>query len=170
MNAIDANLIDETKQLSQKVSEMENIITNRIDYIVKTIYKVFSNKLAHWYFNGACEGQIGPLWKNYSNENINLVFEATRDRNYNYNYKEMTIIDKFGSEYGFDSSIPTRWLFDNEFESELINGKIAFEKRKHELMAAQTSEFNLKKAKNKKLVAAAKEKLSKEELAALLGK
>jgi hypothetical protein len=163
---ITQKLIDNWQLAANESSSMEGEITNRIDYIIRTIFDTFNKKLDTWYFDGAGEGDVGDLLRHYDENEINIITELSRNKEGVYDSIEMVIIDKEGSEWGFDSSIPTRWLFE-DFEQELIDGKKLFEEQKAERKKNKKELSAKKKLEDQALATAAKAKLSKKELAAL---
>lgn len=152
--------------IAHQARSLEELIINRINYIVETLFKTFGVNLDFWYFCGAGEGEVGDLWRNYDKENgINIETGLSR----NTSYTEIIIIDKNGDEWEFDSYIPIRWLFEN-FEQELIDGKKKYEEAQEAKKAAEHIKREAKKEKDKQtkaLAAQAKKKLTKKELIAL---
>jgi len=163
---ITQKLIDNWQLAATEAGKMEGQIINRIDYIVRTIFQTFNHKLDCWYFYGAGEGDVGDLLRHYDSDEINIITELARNKGGGYDSIEMVILDKEGNEWGFDSSIPTRWLFEN-FEQELIDGKRLFEDQQIERKKNQKELSAKKKLEDQALATAAKAKLSKKELAAL---
>jgi len=168
MRPINKELFNEWEKLSAQVGALEDQIIKRIDYIVQNIFKIFGVKLINWSFYGAGgvdeDGEdVRKLQCHYNDDGIEIEFLARRGRSNN----EMVFIDKFGHEYGIDSEIPTRWLYDDNFQQEIIAGIAEYKKRKAESEAKQKALNALKKIETEKLVEEAKKKLSKKELAAL---
>lgn len=158
MKAISSEIVTQAKDLAAQAGKLEEIIINRIGYIIDTIFKTFKQKYDCWYFYGAGEGEVGDLWRHYCNNHIDIIIVGCSS--------EMVIIDKNGDEWGFEDSIPTRWLFE-DFEQELIDGKKKFEDKEAERKKKQKELSAAKKQEDKDLVEAAKKKLSKKELAAI---
>src|SRR5512135_1329026 len=156
---ITPELVAEAEELATRLGKMEEKITDRIHYIMLSIFKLFSKKDAYWYFYGAGEGEVGPFWAHYDKDQIGVVID-------NCPGETMVILLKNGDEWGFEDSIPTRWLFE-DFEEELIQGKKKFEEREIARKAAQKELAVNKKLEDKKLIEGAKKKLSKKELEAL---
>lgn len=159
-------LLADWKKLYSETSKLENQICNRIDYIVKTVFKTFGAKLSTWYFYGAEEGEMGDLNRALYTDYFSVITELVRDRNGNYNHIDMVILLKDGSEWGFEGEYPTRWLFE-DFEEELIEGKKKYQEKVQEEKNKKKEKDLLKKQKNELLVEKAKAKLTKEELKAL---
>lgn len=158
-------LVKQWKTVSLQAGALEDKIVDRIDYIIKTIFKTFDQKLEYWYFYGAGEGEVGRL--RIDGDSFSVITELARNRNGDYNSQQMVILLKDGSEWGFDGEYPTRWLFE-EFEKELTDGKKKFEEQE---IARKLKQKELSVAKNQKdqsLIESAKKKLSKKELAAIL--
>ena len=164
--ALDRKTINEARSAAIRAAALEEIIIDRIDYIIKKIVETFGLKLGCWYFPNAPEGEVGNLWTYYDDVNINVETECSSAPHLPP-LKSMIIIDKDGDEWEFDSFIPTRWLFDQNFETELTEGKILYEKSEAERKQKELDEKAAKTQREEELVAAAKQKLSKEELVAL---
>jgi hypothetical protein len=158
--------LNDWKKAATLAGTMEESIVNRINYIVRTVYDVFKVKIDTWYFYGAGEGEVGDLMRQLDDNEINIITELARNKDGGYNSIEMVIIDKYGHEWGFEDSIPTRWLFE-PFELELMNGKKNFEEKQAERKKSQKELSAQKKLEDAALATAAKAKLSKKELAAL---
>lgn len=161
---ITKQLVEQWKTVSQQAGVFEDQIVNRIDYIVKTIFKTFDQKLEYWYFYGAGEGEVGTLRIN--DDYFSVITELGRNRNRDYDSQQMVILLKDGSEWGFDGSYPTRWLFE-DFEKELIDGKKKFEEKEIARKLKQKEISAAKEQEDESLIEAAKKKLSKKELAAI---
>lgn len=163
MKAISRKLVLDWKEAAAKAGKLEEEIVNRIDHILRTWFQIYGAKLEYWYFDGAAEGEVGDLHRFMNEDNIyNFYTEAK-----NYPENDLIFIDRDGDEYAWQSEIPTRWLYDDNFEEEIRQGKIKYELQEEERKAKKKQSAALKKEINEKLVAQAKLKLSKEELAAL---
>ncbi len=161
IHAITPKLVMDWEQATKKASALEEEIINRIDYILHFWFAAFGAKLEYWYFDGADEGEIGPIKMNIDTI-WNFYVEAK-----NFPDDDMRFIDKDGDEYSWQSEIPTRWLYDDSFEEEITKGKAEYERRETERLAKKKQKAADKKLQDSKLVEDAKKKLSKEELAAL---
>lgn len=159
VNAISPDLLEKASVLQKQLAKMESDIIDRCNYIMTSIFKLFDKKSAYWYFYGAGEGEFGDFWDNYHKDYVHIIAD-------NCPGKEMVILLKDGSEWGFSDGFPTRWLFE-DFENELIEGKSLYEKREAERQEASKKKREEKKIKVKAIAEIAKSKLSKEELAAL---
>lgn len=159
---ITPQLVSEWEVARSKASELENQITERIDYILNVWFKTFGGSLKYWYFDGAGENEVGDLAKYMGDESIYGLFIECNPNSKN----EMVIINKDGSEWGWESEIPTRWLFE-DFENEIINGKKLYEERAANRKAKKKELTLAKKQEDATLIEEAKKKLSKKELAAL---
>lgn len=162
--SITPNLILEWENARSKADDLENQITDRIDYILKTWFEAFDTKLNTWYFDGAGEGEVGELASHMHKDNIWGIVVMLDD---NLDESDMCIIDKDGDEWFWQSEIPVRWLFDDGFKEEIIQGKAAFEKKERERLEAKKRSKEAKKTKTNALAEAAKKKLTPEELDAL---
>ena len=160
---ITQKFIDEWREAYRRSAKMEDTITERIDYILRTIFETFGAKLDYWYFDGAAEGEVGDLARWMDDDEISGIYtEAIKEIK-----SPMVIIDKFGDEWEYQGEIPTRWLFDAEFAIELHNGKLQHELKEKERKEKQKERSAAKKKRDELLVEEAKKKLSKEELAAI---
>lgn len=157
-------LVKQWEIAEQQAGALKEQIVDRIDYIIKTIFKAFDKKFDYWYFYGAGEGEVGPLIIN--SNSFSVITELAKNRNGNYDFNEMVILLKDGSEWELNDSIPSRWLFE-DFEKELVDGKKKFEEKEAERKVKQKELSAAKKQEDKALIEAAKKKLSKKELAAL---
>ena len=156
---INQEMVKEAEELAAKAGKLEEKIVNRIHYIMTSIFKLFNKKTAYWYFYGAGEGEVGDLWSHFDKDSISIVID-------NCPGESMVILLKDGSEWGFDDSIPTRWLYE-DFEEELVEGKKKFIEKTSDLEAARIDKALQEKEEAKKLAVRAKAKLTKAELAAL---
>lgn len=159
---ITQKLIHDWKVASSEASSMEEEIIERIDHIVRAWFKAFNNELNYWYFDGAAEGEVGDLSKYMGADTIWCIWTELKKECPH----DMAIIDKNGDVYVWESSIPTRWLFE-DFEDEIINGKKLYEQKELERKAKIKTLSTQKKIEDRLLVEEAKKKLSKKELAAL---
>ncbi len=160
---ITQKFVDEWYGVSTRAAKMEDEITERIDYILRTIFETFDGKLNYWYFDGAGEGEVGDLARWMNDEEISGIYtEAAKNCK-----SPMVIIDRFGDEWEYQGEFPTRWLFDSEFAIELHNGKLQYELKEKERKEKQKARSEAKKKQDARLVEEAKKKLSKEELAAI---
>lgn len=155
---INQEMVKEAEELAAKAGKLEEKIIKRLHYIMTSIFKTFNQTKAYWYFYGADEGEVGDLWRHYDPTQISVVIENCPS--------EMVIIDKNGEYWGFEDSIPTRWLFES-FEEELAQGKIKFIKKTGDLEAERKAKALQEKEAAKELAVRAKAKLTKAELAAL---
>lgn len=145
---------------------LENVIIDRVGYVVSVWMKTFGGKLTNWYFGSAREGEVGNFVDHFGGDSVYSIYTECKPHPAPNDGSDMVIIDKFGGEWGWDSSIPLRWLFE-DCEDEIIQGKILYEeklKKKKEDAAVKKS---LKKKLDESLANQAKAKLTKEELAAL---
>ena len=163
---ISADTITHCKELRNKLNLLEGEIIDRLNYIIYTMFSMWGINFDTWYFEGAEEGEVGNLWRNYASDEISgLVLDFDRHEE-EYNSGSITIIDKDGDEWQFYNSIPTRWLFE-PFEGELAKGKELFFQQEIARKEALKTKRAKQKEKDLKLAEAAKAKLSPEEIAAL---
>lgn len=144
------------------VSVCEEKIINRMDYIIKTIFEAFGLKVSYW----TAYSEDGSLNSSIS-ENTVGWYEIDFQNYNSFPKKKLVILLKDGTEFGFDDhEFPRRWLFE-DFEQELIDGKISYLKAK-DFKDKIEKEYLIKKQKETaELVNSIKAKLTKQELAAL---
>jgi len=161
---IKQNTVKEWKRIRSEAGALEEDIEQRITYIIRFWFEAFGSKLDTWYFDEAGEGEVGDLSRHMNDDEIDSIYVEMKS--HSNQIGDEYIIDKFGHEYGWESSIPTRWLFEN-FEQEIIDGKKLYEEKEAARKLKQKEKSAQKKLKDKNLAEVAKSKLSKEELAAL---
>lgn len=149
-------LMDQRLKLANDLYKIDSQIVGRIDYILNFWFKAFNNKIMSWSFSGRQEGE------SYSYQHVRkdalsdiIVFA-------DYNDDLMQIILKDGKTYSWEAQILTRWLFEDSFEEEILNGKKLMEKKNAKLIQSAVDKEGLIKS--------AKKKLTKDELKALLSK
>lgn len=158
--------VEKWQLVSNEASLLEDVITNRITYILTKWFEAFGGTVNTWYFDGANEGEIGNLFEYMNNDiiwNIRVdmeIYPKSNDRS------AFVIIDRFGSEYQWQNEIPTRWLFE-DFEQEIFDGKTAFEEAEKHRKEKSKLAKSMSKKKQRELAEQAKAKLTKEELKAL---
>ena len=160
---ITTELLFKTKKLRAELSDLNEIIIDRINYIINFIYKTlgknknFTNKFS-WWFDGADEGQVGDYWQHSFAGDITFCTDVE--------CCGLEIIDKDGKIYSCEGSIRERWLFE-DFENEVIVGRKLLEERdvNKKLEQVQLKEQNEKE--KQKLIESAKKKLTVQELNAL---
>lgn len=144
----------------EESKSIEKKIVDRIDYIVQILCKVFDRKLRYWCFPDAQEGEIGTAYHYIYDFSISIEFGFSYKRN-----DYMDFIDKNGEVCTIINLLPVRWLFE-DFEKELTDG---VKKYKDSLtIDSCVKKAKAQESKNKRLIASAKSKLTKEELEALL--
>jgi hypothetical protein len=158
-SAINKELLANADKLKTELSVLEDKITDRIDYIVKYCF----GKIDTWYFEGAQEGSNGDLWENIKYKEVEGIIISSGERFPERTKRDLIIINADGGEINLYDSFPKRWLFE-DFEKEVDEGKIKYEKKQLE----KKNKRNEKKDKTKSLAKSAAEKLSKDELAAIL--
>ena len=161
---IDKCAIKGWKDAQQTARELEQGIVDRLDYVLKVWFKAFGCELNNWYFEGSEECSMGSL--HLSGDSVYGIFIDDSLCNQKI-LDDMIIIDKDGNEYGWADEVPLRWLFDNDFEQEIVAGKKKYEDKE----LARKEGLKIKRAKQKaedlNLADIAIAKLSKKELAAL---
>jgi hypothetical protein len=164
---IKPDVIKQWEKLATEAGKLEEKITDRMNYILHSLFEMYGAKLDTWYFDGAGEGEMGELSRYLRDDEIyGIVTELyTRDR-FRDKQVDIIFIDKNDHECSYEGAIPTRWLFE-DFETEVLEGKKKYEEK--EAARKLQAKENLKKQKeeDKKLAEVAKAKLSKKELAAL---
>jgi len=150
---ITKGLVVDWQEAREKADQLEDKITDRLDYVIQTIFDAFGVILYTWYFGDAAQGELGSL--TWDEPEIFMVWDAS-------SHEEFIILDRDGNELIMEGSVPTRWLFQS-FEEELRDGKRKYEEQESARLAKVLS---VKEA-TKKLAASAKKKLTKEELAAI---
>lgn len=158
INPITADLILKGKKLNKEISDLNEMIINRIHYIISFLFETFSEKKGSWWFDGAEEGEVGDFWKNYYGYEIAFRTDIF--------VNDIKIIDKNGNFWSCGGWIPDRWLFE-DFENEIIEGKKLLEEQNAK---KKTDELQLKEQnelEKQKLITSAKSKLTKQEIKAL---
>lgn len=141
----------EREAAKHKLDLFNEKIIDRITYIRKLIADVFEFEHNCWYVEGAQEGEIGDLDRTLDSE-TDIYLEV-------YPQSQSQIIDNNGKIYNLACSFPKRWLFE-DFEDELINGKVLYEKFLEEEKAKRKLDKEIRAEKLKEV----KNKLTKEEI------
>ncbi len=160
---LDFKIFSDWEASITQTGRLENIIIERITYIIHTLFEKFDMKLDTWYFDDAGESQVGNLADHYGKYEIDSI---AIELNKNFKYKDISIIDRFGEEWSWGNSIPIRWLFE-DFEKEIIDGKVKYIEKEAARKSRQKELSANKKKKDQLLIEQAKKKLSTEELAAI---
>lgn len=159
--------IELIKSRKAELESAEEIVHDRIAYILNSVAEAFGGECDYWYFDGAEEGCVSDFLRSYNEKTIQVILEYSRCPS------AMNIICKDGGEFWFQhGEFPTRWLFE-DFEDELSNGfKLYKEKQIQDKLNKEQKKLKDKQKKEemKLLAAEAKKKLSKDELKALLGR
>ena len=146
--------LDFYKEAETRYEALKSNIVDRIDEILKFSFKTFGSKLEYWYFDGAEEGEIGPLKIDTEWGDVHgMVMKP---------YFTMVILLEDGSEWGIEDGIPIKWLTE-DYQDEIVKGKKLYEKKQEEKKAKEKA----RREKKKDIAAQAKTKLSKAELKAL---
>jgi hypothetical protein len=165
--SITQELFSDWERLHKEISSLESQMEDRIDYIIRSVFKEFGNRLSTWYFPGAEEGEVGSM--KYAVDKDYFTVETDCLERYESSksgYKEMTILLKDGTRWSFEGMYLTRWLFE-DFEEELVQGKKKYEEKLEEEAKKKKERALARKQKKVLLAESAKAKLTKEELKAL---
>jgi hypothetical protein len=172
MKAITRELVSKWQELYKEACAYEEQIISRIDYILKTWFKIYGYTLENWYFYGAEEGEVGDLYRNmyeYDDDDSTInnfyIDEASCG-----NDIDMIFIDKDNNKVCWENSIPTRWLYE-DFEKEIRDGKKKYEDQLEAKKKAKQIRSEKKKASKKALkdlvLQSMKDKLSKKDIATI---
>lgn len=164
---LNPDLIETWKNSRRETSKLEKQIFDRITYIIEVWFKAFGGKLNNWYFQGAGEGKVGNLSGNMSTDCISSILTFGKPNPKPNESYSMVIIDKYDEEYSWQSEIPIRWLFDPFFKDEIVSGKRLFDEKEIARKATNKAQRAKQKETDQSLIKAVKQKLTKEELAAL---
>jgi len=146
----------------KRTGKLEDTITERISYVLNFLVSTFGGSIDTWYFSDAAEGEVGNLAANMNDETIyNLEVDEGKDSD------NIIIIDKFDDEWHFEGCLPTRWLFEDTFEVEVLSGKQSYLEKEVARKLKQKEQSAAKKKEDKDIVDKLKSKLTKRELAAL---
>lgn len=165
MKVLPKDIFERKEQILEELSPINQAIEDRIDYIIKTVWKTFGFTLVTWYIDDANEGEVGDIDDLIYESSIELdgIAYDCRDRNHRKVPFDIMINDR---RYDLRQELPYEWLF-KDFELELIEGK-KFLSEREEAVAKNREAKKLEKEKAKKTaLESAKSKLSKEELQAL---
>lgn len=123
MAALTKEQVLEWKGAEKQAKQLKKVIENRIDHILRAIYKSFGKKLQYWYFYGAGEGEVGPLpiWEiDHTDGVICPIIEPYLIGKSGW-VRLNTTVWHLGED-GF----PARWLYNDDFEDELEIGIQAY--------------------------------------------
>ena len=162
-DVLENKIFDDWQVSINHSARLENIIIERLSYIVHTIYNIFGYQVNTWYFDDAKEGEVGDLNNHIYNDYINNIIVECKSLKKD---PAIIIFDKNRFEWEKDLGIPVRWLFEN-FEQEIIDGKKKFEEKEAARKAKNKEQSAKQKLEDQELINSAKSKLSKKELAAL---
>jgi len=159
---LESKHFNDWREAKAQCDRLENIITERLSYVVHKIFEVFNLKVSTWYFPDAKEGEVGDLDSHIWDAGIHEIFVEISNNKKN----NIILIDKYDNEWEWDSPLPTRWLFE-DFEREIIEGKKKYEEKEAARKAQRKELTEKQKSEDAALLANVKQKLSKKELAAL---
>ena len=161
---ITKDVVEKLNAAYQAYEEYEKKISDRVDYVIKTIAKIFGTKLV-WYDwpngGGETSGHFRPNM--IKGESFQLDGEMK-------NRSEMVSIINCGEKEGEWEftwmEIPTRFLYEN-FEEELESGIKKFKEAEAAKKIKEKEDRERRETTKKQLLETAKQKLSKEERRAL---
>lgn len=137
-------------------------IIERIDYILRYMFGLYGVVMKTWYFADAKEGDFGTLRVELGSDNIYDIFVELAPNK----IKPVINFIISGKEWKFDTSILTRWLFE-DFETEMFQGAADYIQLQEKKKNALKPKPGLADTKTQLLAKSAKAKLTKAELAAL---
>ncbi len=123
-----------------KNNAIEGAIVNRIDYIIIAIYSIFGKECKNWYFDGAEEGEIGPI-PDLNYDCIDGLICSPEHNKFHIKLNNGEIIKDIIGNF------PKQWLFE-DFEEELNDGAkrykiwIIEEGKKHKKQKAARAQYN----------------------------
>ena len=161
MEPISRDLYRQWEEANALVVKLEEDIVARIDYIIRSVFNIFGQKLITWYF----EKDDMPLSHSIDGFYISgLVTEVSMSEP----RKDMVIFLKGGFTCDLRHELPTYWLFD-PFEEEVINGRKQYEdmQSKKKAAAQLVNDIAKQQIEDATYIKAIEAKLSKEELDAL---
>lgn len=121
-NPITKDFFQKYIELTNQVTECEDAIIDRVDYIVNKIVSLYNAKLDTWYFPEAEEGEVGSFEK-ASRDGEGIAVVIIEQNTYKAFCEEFLWIDEDGQEWALSESFPQSWLF-KDFEDDLVKGKI----------------------------------------------
>jgi hypothetical protein len=159
MKKLEKDILEKRRIAIDQVLPYNKAINARVEYICKTICKVFNTHLKNWEYPNDTNSFDDAVYGN----SISVYIYCGKY------FSEMDIFDKNNKLWCLGDSFPERWLYE-DFEAELKDGRQKYIK-KEEARKLKVAKSKETKQKNRKdLVASAKAKLLPEEIAALLGK
>jgi len=158
MEPISKNLYNQWKEANDLVVKLEEDIIARIDYIIKSVFNIFGQKLITWYF----EKDDMPL--SHSIDGF-YISEITTEVSMSEPRKDMVIFLKGGFTCDLRHEFPTYWLFEN-FEEEVINGRKQYEEMQSKKKAAAQNDIAKQQIEDE-IIKSIEVKLSKDEWDAL---
>ncbi len=156
------NDIKEWHSAEEQAHLYKEKIIDRIDYILRYMFGLCGAVMKTWYFTDATEGELGTLRVELGSDKIYDIFVELDSS------KPKPVVNLIidGKEWKFDTSILTRWLFE-DFETEMFQGAADYIHLQEKKKNALKPKPSLADTKTQLLVKSAKAKLSKAELAAL---
>ena len=136
-----------------KLDDYNNILEDRVSYIITSICDVFGYSFNTWYFPDAEENEVGNFDKADFGEYFDVVIESSPKSIRDWNI----ILD--GKVWSLYSSIPKSWLTKN-FEKELEAGRLEYIKSLKDNKNSRKQKLIEKKI----LLEQLKQKLTAEEL------
>ena len=122
---LDKGAIRDWEAAQQTANCLKGGIIDRIDYVLKVWFNAFGGTLESWYFEDAEENSMGDM---YLDENFVYGIYINSYKG-NIDFDDMVIIDKNGKQYSWEGEVPIRWLFEETFEKEIVEGKKRYEEK-----------------------------------------
>lgn len=165
---LDIDFENKRNFFKREVAVYDDMLQERISYILDTIYSLFSETKTSWYFPDANEGEVGSFDNAIEGDYVFITV-----CNYISNMKVKFADGKY---LHLCDSLPLRWLF-NPFEDELkeakqrLDDEVAEKKRKSAEKKANRKEHQANQERlrqhQKEIMKAVENKLTPEELAVL---
>lgn len=156
IDKITPELVQDAKDLLERVEKTHQLIVDRIDYVAKTIFQEFDEELIEWGFWPHNKEDIYAFGSQYLIDEelrVNITYPEELSQ------QEMFLLDKDGQAQNLLNGswlhLPSRWLFE-DFEEELKEGRQKY-------LDQQVS----KTENEETIIKTAKAKLTKQELEAL---
>ncbi len=153
--------VNDWKEATRKAGVLEETITQRIDYILRTIYKTFGKKFDYWYIPGE-DASLRHYELEPENDFTGYCIEPYCSSLPIYSKVvdcEINLIDE-----GF----PSRWLYE-DFEEELTQGREYYKQWKTEKENKRKEKLVKSAEKKAATLKAIRQKLSPEELKLIKG-
>ena len=160
MSPISNDHFKDYMEAENRLSQLEEVLTDRIGYIIDKLHDICGINYEYWYFEGAPEGDVGkPDIDQYTVSSLVVDYGCN-------GYKSIKLILKDGEEWILEESFPSRWLFE-DFEQEVIDGKKKFDAKEKARKEKAKQQRLSRKEKDKRIIEKVTSKLTKEEIAAI---